>query len=80
VVPQRWSEGLRSLARVERSGKERWGRIVALAFAYNTLGIAAAVTGHLHPVLAATLMLASSLSVTTLAARAGASGTIHYLP
>jgi cation transport ATPase len=56
------------------------GRIVALAFAYNTLGIAAAVTGHLHPVLAATLMLASSLSVTTLAARAGASGTIHYLP
>ena len=42
--------------------------IVALAFAYNTLGIAAAATGHLHPVLAATLMLASSLSVTTLAA------------
>jgi hypothetical protein len=60
--------------------KSDGGRIVALAFAYNTLGIAAAVTGHLHPVLAATLMLASSLSVTTLAARAGASGTIHYLP
>ena len=28
--------------------KSDGGRIVALAFAYNTLGIAAAVTGHLQ--------------------------------
>jgi P-type E1-E2 ATPase len=63
---------LPGLLRTARALVRQGRRIVGLAFAYNTLGIAAAATGHLHPALAATLMLASSLSVTTLAARASA--------
>jgi heavy metal translocating P-type ATPase len=42
-------------------------RIIAFAFTYNAAGIALAVTGQLHPVAAALLMLASSFTVTTLA-------------
>ncbi len=57
-------EGARDLVRQGR-------RIVGLSFAYNTLGIAAAASGYLHPVFAAVLMLVSSLSVTSLAAQAG---------
>jgi len=72
VWPRPHLDQLPGLLRTARALVRQGRRIVALAFAYNTLGIAAAVTGHLHPVLAATLMLASSLSVTTLAARAGA--------
>lgn len=42
-------------------------RIIGFAFAYNSIGLALAATGVLHPVVAALLMLASSLTVTTLA-------------
>ena len=73
VWPCPYLDQLPDLLRAARDLVRQGRRIVALAFAYNTLGIAAAATGHLHPVLAATLMLASSLTVTTLAARAGAS-------
>jgi len=72
VWPRPHLDQLPGLLRTARALVRQGRRIVALAFAYNTLGIAAAATGHLHPVLAATLMLASSLSVITLAARAGA--------
>jgi cation transport ATPase len=68
VWPRPHLDQLPGLLRTARALVRQGRHIVALAFAYNTLGIAAAATGHLHPVLAATLMLASSLSVTTLAA------------
>lgn len=42
-------------------------RIIAFAFAYNSIGLALAARGVLHPVAAALLMLASSLTVTTVA-------------
>jgi cation transport ATPase len=42
-------------------------RIIAFAFAYNAVGLALAASGVLHPVAAALLMLASSLTVTSLA-------------
>jgi P-type E1-E2 ATPase len=42
-------------------------RIIGFAFAYNGIGLALAAGGVLHPVAAALLMLASSLTVTTLA-------------
>lgn len=42
-------------------------RIIGFAFAYNSIGLALAASGVLHPVAAALLMLISSLTVTTLA-------------
>jgi heavy metal translocating P-type ATPase len=42
-------------------------RIIAFAFGYNTIGLVLAACGVLHPVAAALLMLASSLTVTALA-------------
>jgi heavy metal translocating P-type ATPase len=42
-------------------------RIIGFAFAYNSIGLALAASGVLHPVAAALLMLASSITVTTLA-------------
>ncbi len=44
-------------------------RIIGFAFAYNSIGLALAASGMLHPVAAALLMLVSSLTVTTLANR-----------
>jgi Cu+-exporting ATPase len=75
VWPRPHLDQLPGLLRTARALVRQGRHILALAFAYNTLGIAAAASGHLHPVLAAILMLASSLSVTTLAARAGAAIT-----
>lgn len=46
-------------------------RNLALAFAYNLVGITVAACGLLHPVLAALLMVTSSLVVTWTAARVG---------
>ena len=64
-------EQLPALLEAARKLVRKGRRIVGLSFAYNTLGIAAAATGYLHPVVAAILMLVSSLTVTSLSAAAG---------
>ncbi len=71
VWPHPHLDQLPSLLRAARDVVRQGRRIVGLSFAYNTLGIAAAASGYLHPVFAAILMLVSSLSVTSLAAHAG---------
>ena len=53
--------------RVAAATRRTLRRIIGFAFAYNSIGIALAASGVLHPVAAALLMLASSLTVTTLA-------------
>ena len=57
------AEGSRRVVRAIRSG-------IGLSLAYNSIGIALAVTGRLDPLLAAVLMPLSSISVVTLALRA----------
>jgi Cu2+-exporting ATPase len=57
------AEGSRRALRVIRTG-------IMLSLAYNSIGIALAVTGRLDPLLAAVLMPVSSISVVTLALRA----------
>ncbi len=71
VWPHPHLEQLPGLFQAARHLVHQARRIVGISFAYNTIGIAAAASGYLHPVLAAILMLLSSLTVTTLAAHAG---------
>ena len=52
-----------------RFSKKRLTRILAFTLIYNLLGIALAAGGLLHPVLAAILMLASSITVLATANR-----------
>ncbi|WP_411846375.1 HAD-IC family P-type ATPase [Roseibacillus persicicus] len=52
-----------------RATRQRLTRLLAFSLGYNAIGIALAATGWLHPVVAAFLMLASSMTVLTLVNR-----------
>ncbi len=64
----RWSgEDLRAIGRVIATARDAFDTVrfnLRFATAYNTVGIAIAAAGLLHPVVAAVLMLSSSLFVT----------------
>jgi heavy metal translocating P-type ATPase len=60
-------DALPVVLRTARQAERTQRRIITFAFGYNAIGIALATAGLLHPVAAALLMLASSLTVTTLA-------------
>jgi P-type E1-E2 ATPase len=54
---------------ISRETKRKLTRLLSFTLAYNFIGIALAVSGLLHPVIAAILMLASSITVLSLASR-----------
>lgn len=54
-----------------RTARQRLTRLLAFSLAYNAIGITLAATGLLHPVAAALLMLASSMTVLALVNRSG---------
>ncbi len=64
----RWSgEDLRAIGRVIETARDAFATVrfnLRFATAYNAIGIAIAAAGLLHPVVAAVLMLSSSLFVT----------------
>ncbi len=80
VWPRPHLDQLPGLFQAARDLVRQGRRIVGISFAYNAIGIAAAASGHLHPVLAAILMLLSSLTVTTLAAHAGNRASHGHAP
>jgi len=54
---------LKEALQLSRSTKRKLTRLLAFTLAYNFIGIALAASGLLHPVIAAILMLASSITV-----------------
>jgi P-type E1-E2 ATPase len=60
---------LPQLLAAAQDARRRARRIVGFALTYNAVGIAAAVVGWLHPVLAAVIMFSSSATVLAMALR-----------
>lgn len=56
---------------LSRSTKAKLNRLLGFTLIYNFIGIAFAASGLLHPVIAAILMLASSITVLSLANKSG---------
>jgi cation transport ATPase len=71
---------LPELLRFSRHIVQRGRTVAAVALGYNGVGMSLAALGLIHPVIAALLMLASSITVTTLAAKATESEEPQPMP